>query len=155
MQLTHNISQWPTVGKQLQVWVVNPGKNKDVPSRTETKPSHKNRVCLTCQTSLLPGKMFQLRSAERTRVPTPGCAHTHRNASSQWEPGPMAALPCFVMGLKDSALEKTSSRRKKEFWLAAAFRLLIFPKLQDERTRELWLRFYNKLAFALQVCFII
>lgn len=116
-----NMSQWPTMEKQLQIWVVNPGKNKDVSSRTETEPSHESRVCLTCQASLLPGKTFQLLSAERTYEFPHQNLHTHTQKCFVSVRTKMAALPCFVMGVKGFCIgENFLWKKKRERILASS-----------------------------------
>lgn len=58
--------------------------------------------------------------------------HTETPSLSENEDCAMAALPHFITRLKDSALEKTSSGRKKKFWLAPAF-LTINPSKATNR----------------------
>lgn len=123
---------WQKQDMQLQLQAVNPGKRKDVPPRTETR-SHPIKLAV----SDMPNLTASWEAAqsdlcwEELGVHTLGTAHTEMPCLTENGDCAMAALLHFITRLKDPALEKTSSGKKKTFWPALAFLTINLFKATD------------------------
>ena len=130
----HNDLPWQKEETWLQFSAVNPGKRKDVPSRTETD-SHPIKLGLFDMPNLTaPWEAASIRYLLRGDVSTPAgnSTHTERPCLSENEDCAMAALLHFITRLKDFVLEKTSlGRKKSKFWLAPAFPTINLSKATD------------------------